>query len=62
MKDYAIIILDTDHFANSYVIKPVDFEQFVASVRQLGLYWMLLNAPPPRKEICPKVLSTSSWS
>jgi two-component system response regulator len=38
------------HFANSYVIKPVDYDQFVASVLQLGLYWMGLNAPPPRKE------------
>src|SRR5258708_32257016 len=29
-----------DHFANSYVIKPVDFEQFAASALQLGLYWL----------------------
>jgi two-component system response regulator len=33
--------------ANSYVRKPVDFSQFVESVRQLGLYWLLLNQPPP---------------
>jgi two-component system response regulator len=39
-----------DHFANSYVIKPVDYDQFVAAALQLGLYWMVLNAPPPRKE------------
>jgi two-component system, response regulator len=31
---------------NSYVVKPVDFEQFTEAVRQLGLYWMLLNQPP----------------
>jgi two-component system response regulator len=31
---------------NSYIVKPVDFEQFVASVQQLGLYWVLLNQPP----------------
>ena len=34
--------------ANSYVRKPVDFNQFVESVRQLGLYWLVLNEAPPR--------------
>ncbi len=33
--------------ANSYVRKPVDFNQFAEAVRQLGLYWFLLNEPPP---------------
>ncbi len=51
-----------DHFANSYVLKPVDYEQFVASVLQLGLYWMVLNAPPPRKETSRRVLGASSQS
>jgi two-component system response regulator len=32
---------------NSYVRKPVDFDRFQAAVRQLGLYWTVLNEPPP---------------
>jgi len=31
---------------NSYVVKPVDFEQFAQAVASLGLYWLLLNQPP----------------
>lgn len=38
-----------DCFANSYVIKPVDYDQFVAAALQLSLYWTRLNTPPPRK-------------
>jgi two-component system response regulator len=36
------------HGANSYVRKPVVFEQFVAAVKQLGLYWMLVNESAPQ--------------
>jgi two-component system, response regulator len=31
---------------NSYVVKPVDFEQFVTAVQEIGLYWLLVNKPP----------------
>ena len=35
--------------ANSYVRKPVDFTQFVDAVKQLGIYWLLVNEPPPSR-------------
>ena len=36
--------------ANSYVRKPVDFSQFMEAALQLGLYWLVLNEPPPARE------------
>ncbi len=33
--------------ANSYIRKPVDFPHFVESVREIGMYWLVLNEPPP---------------
>ena len=33
--------------ANSYIVKPVDFDQFAYVVSQVGLYWLSLNQPPP---------------
>jgi len=41
------IIAGYDLGANSYIRKPVDFNQFMEAVRQLGLYWLALNVSPP---------------
>ncbi|MBD2294981.1 response regulator [Anabaena sphaerica FACHB-251] len=53
-----IVILTTSHEesdrlqgyslgCNSYIRKPVDFDQFVNVIQQLGMYWLVLNSPPP---------------
>ncbi|MEO8587202.1 MAG: response regulator [Acidobacteriota bacterium] len=35
--------------ANSYIRKPVDFQQFTEAVKHIGLYWLVLNEPPPAR-------------
>jgi two-component system response regulator len=40
--------------ANSYVRKPVDFQQFTEAVKMLGLYWLLLHETPPNNRPAPR--------
>jgi CheY-like chemotaxis protein len=37
---------------NAYVVKPVDFHEFVAALRELGLFWAVINQPPPGTVVC----------
>jgi two-component system response regulator len=46
-KEEQDIIASYELGANSYVRKPVDFDQFLTATKQLGLYWLLLNQSPP---------------
>jgi two-component system response regulator len=47
-KEEQDLIRGYDNGANSYVRKPVDFNEFIEAARQLGLYWLGLNETPPR--------------
>lgn len=38
--------------ANAYVRKPVDYQEFVNAAKTLGLFWLVLNEPPPRRRTC----------
>ncbi|MBL8196277.1 MAG: response regulator, partial [Blastocatellia bacterium] len=33
----------------AYVVKPVDFQQFITAVKEIGLFWAVINEPPPSK-------------
>jgi CheY-like chemotaxis protein len=47
-KEEKDLITSYDLGVNSFVRKPVDFDQFIEAARHLGLYWLVLNEPPPR--------------
>jgi two-component system response regulator len=51
-KEEVDIIRGYDLGANSYIRKPVDYEQFTQAIRDLGIYWMVLNEPPPEGSRC----------
>ena len=40
------IVRSYEHYANSYLTKPVGFKEFEEKIRQIDLYWMILNEPP----------------
>ncbi len=40
------IVASYEMGVNSYIVKPVDFNQFTESIREIGMYWLLLNEPP----------------
>lgn len=41
------VIRSYDLGANSYVVKPVDFREFVDAIKEVGLFWAVVNEPPP---------------
>ncbi len=48
-KEQQDLIESYEHHCNSFIRKPVDFTRFAEGVHQLGLYWLLLNEPPPAR-------------
>lgn len=45
------LVRSYDLGANAYVVKPVDFEQFQESIKEIGLFWAIINESPPKLRI-----------
>jgi CheY-like chemotaxis protein len=43
------LVRSYDLGVNAFVVKPVDFDQFVSAIRALGMFWAIVNEPPPAK-------------
>jgi CheY-like chemotaxis protein len=46
------IVESYDLGVNAYVVKPVAFDEFMGAIKQIGLFWVLVNEPPPKATIC----------
>jgi len=43
------LVMSYDLGVNAFVVKPVDFDQFLKAIRALGMFWVIVNEPPPLK-------------
>ncbi len=43
------VVMSYDLGVNAFVVKPVDFDQFIQAIRALGVFWAIVNEPPPLK-------------
>ncbi len=47
------LVVSYDLGVNAFVVKPVDFDQFVQAIRNLGIFWAIINEPPPIQKANP---------